>query len=142
MGSPREWLGSLLCQDECVACQPECAFLEANCESVEATAESMISSAPALHPTCEEPELGDVRIAAVVSSIQSALSSCGHIHQIKVEQGASGPSSLLISAELNSHSQTKAYDVMQLAKKSLEAISSRLESARLLSARVQKEERG
>jgi len=143
MGSPREWLGSLLCQDECLACQPECASLsEASCESAEATAESMISSATAFHPTREEPELGDVRIAAVTSSIQSALSSFRDIHHIRIEQGASGPSSLLISAELNSHSQTKAYDVMQLAKKSLEAISSQLESAKLLSARVQKEERG
>jgi hypothetical protein len=48
----------------------------------------------------------------------------------------------LISVELGNGPQAKAYDIMQLAKQSLEAFASQVDSVSLLSARVQKEEQG
>jgi len=88
------------------------------------------------------PVSGDSHMDAATSCIHLALVSCGQVKHVKVEHGRNGASSSLISVELGNGPQAKAYDIMQLAKQSLEAFASQVDSVSLLSARVQKEEQG
>lgn len=89
-----------------------------------------------------QPE--DPQINPVISSIHSALLSCGHVYEVKIEKGNNGASSTLISAVLDGGmaSSARSYEALQLAKKALEAVATQIGSLSLLSARVQKEERG
>jgi hypothetical protein len=93
-----------------------------------------------------EPVLKDSPMDAVTSCINLALASCGWVSDIRIEEGSTGKSSTLISAELSSgpHDSARArtYEVVQLAKQSLDAITARLDSICLLSTRIQKEDSG
>jgi hypothetical protein len=88
------------------------------------------------------PASGDSHMDAATSCVHLALVSCGQVKQVKIEHGRNGASSSLISVELSNGPQAKAYDIMQLAKQSLEAFALQVDSVSLLSARVQKEEQG
>lgn len=91
-----------------------------------------------------QPVAADTRMDAVVNAVYLLLASSGQIGQIKVEQGLTGQSPTLISAELQRGPQasTRCYEVMQLVKQTLSSITTQLPTAALLSARVQKEESG
>jgi len=85
---------------------------------------------------------------AVISCLHLALTSCGQIRDIKTERGPMatryGTSPILISGELQSGpcASSRSYDVVHLTKQALEAITARLPTITLLSARVQKDECG
>jgi len=91
-----------------------------------------------------QPVTGDARMDAVIACIRLALVSCGRTHQIKVEKGIMGVSSTGISALLQCgpHASARAYEVISLTKQALDAITTRLGTTSLLSARVQKEDCG
>jgi len=91
-----------------------------------------------------EPKQYDARFEAIASCLRIALVSCGQIQDIKVEAGLAGMSSLMIFAELHSgpRAAARSYDVMQLTKQALDAITGRLPTTTLLSSRVQKEDCG
>jgi hypothetical protein len=99
----------------------------------------LTSQAPAFQPV-----LADTRMDAVVKAISLVLASSGQTNSIKVENGVRGESSTVITAELQAgpNANKRCYDVMQCAKQSLDAITTRLGTVSLLSARVQKEDRG
>merc|ERR1719409_2688177 len=81
---------------------------------------------------------------AVTNAVYLVLLSCRQIKEIKMESGAMGKSARSLFAELQGGPNAKArcYDVILLARQSLEAITSHLTTVTLLSARVQKEENG
>lgn len=88
----------------------------------------------------------DTRVDTVVNAAYIALTSCGQTQDVKLYKGSSASPSanIVLTAEL-SHGPSPAarcYDVMHLAKQSLEAIAARLPTTALLSARIQKEEHG
>lgn len=91
-----------------------------------------------------QPAPKDTRIEAVLSCLHMALASCGQVHDIKTERGPAGVSSTWISAELQRGpcASARSYDVIHLAKQSLDAITARLPTVTLLSARVQREDSG
>jgi hypothetical protein len=97
------------------------------------------SEAPAFQSTPS-----DSNQDAVVNAVHLALVSCGRAHHIKIDRGVNGKSSVLISAEVQRtvQSSSQPYDVVQLAKQALDAITAQLHTVALLSARVQKEESG
>jgi len=72
------------------------------------------------------------------------LASCGQVQNIAVDVGAVGGASSSISAELQSgpEASSRAYNVMHLTRQALEAVVGRLQTTRLLSARIQKENSG
>lgn len=147
VGSPRGFLACLF--DQCSSCHLEAAH-KSSCEANEKTesySDNADSDSPQMHTRLTsaapsfQPTSGDSQMDAVTSCVRLALLSCGQIKQVNAEQGLAG--STLISAELSSAPESKAgYQVMQLAKQSLEAITSRFDTMSLLSARIQKEERG
>jgi len=75
-----------------------------------------------------------------VKAVHLALKTCGRANQIKIDRCPDGRSSTLITAEVNSGAHT--YEVLQLAKGALEAVTAQLHAVALLSARVQKEDAG
>jgi len=91
-----------------------------------------------------QPAPKDTRIEAVLSCLHLALASCGQVRDIKTERGPAGVSSTWISAELQRGpcASARSYDVIHLAKQSLDAITARLPTVTLLSARVQREDSG
>jgi len=86
----------------------------------------------------------DARTDAVVNAAHLALLSCGQLRTIKIEHGITGQSPTLIIAELSrgADAASRCYDVVHLAKQALEAITARLPTTALLSARMQKEDCG
>jgi len=96
--------------------------------------------APAFQPV----QTTDTRMDAVANAAYLALVSCGQICNIKMEKGIKGQSPSMISAELHGgpRAASRCYDVMQLTKQALEAVTERLPTTALISARVQKEECG
>lgn len=91
-----------------------------------------------------QPVTKDTRMEAVVSCIHLALFASGQVHDLKVESGYVCSSTTAISAEIPSGPDAcaRSYRAMQLAKQSLEAITDRLPTVALLSARVQREDCG
>lgn len=91
-----------------------------------------------------QPVTSDARMDAVIACIHLALVSCGRTHQIKVEKGIMGVSSSLISAmhQCGPNASSGAYEVISLTKQAVDAITTRLGTTSLLSARVQKEDCG
>jgi len=96
--------------------------------------------APALQPGLKL----DTRMDAITSCLRLVLVSCGQIRDIKMENGLSGASSVLMSAELHCgpRGSSRSYEVMKLTRQALDGITSRLPTVTLLSARVQKEDCG
>lgn len=86
----------------------------------------------------------EARMDAVTACIRLVLVSCGQTHRINVEKGIMGVSSTLISALLQCgpHASARAYEVISLTKQAVDAITTRLGTTYLLSARVQKEDCG
>lgn len=81
----------------------------------------------------------------VVSCLHIALVSCGRLRDIKIERDHRGlSSSTWVSAQLHSgpSASSRSYDIINLARQSLEAITDRLQTLTLLSTRVQKEDWG
>jgi len=129
VGSPREILANAASQ--CYDCQPGFG------QSLGAPTK-LKSTAPSFQPVQEDSQMD-----AITSCIQLALSSCGKIHDIVNEPGLNGASSTLLTAKLNSGlNAASSYEVVQLAKQSVSAITSRIGTMSLLSARVQKEDTG
>jgi len=91
-----------------------------------------------------QPVPADTRLDAAANAVYLALTSCGQAHNINIEKGVKGVSPTLISAELKSgpSASSRCYDTIHLVKQALDQIAPRLPSVTLLSARVQKEERG
>lgn len=83
----------------------------------------------------------DARVAAVVDAIYIALASSGKAGNIHVDKNPQQGPHTTISAEVQpeDESASDGYNLIQLAKQSAEAISERLSTIKLLSARVQKE---
>lgn len=81
---------------------------------------------------------------AVVSCLRLALASCGQVQNINIERGLLGANSIVISAKLQSGPSIypRAYEIMQLAKQALDAITGGLPTTSLISSRVQKEDGG
>lgn len=83
----------------------------------------------------------DARVDAVLNAVSLALASCGRIQNIKTNKAQTSP--LTISAEVQPGMSAKsAYDIIHLAKQSIEAISERLPTITLSGPRIQKEENG
>jgi hypothetical protein len=91
-----------------------------------------------------QPMATDTRLDGVANAVYLALTSSGQTCQVKIEKGVQGKSPTVISAELPSCSRSSArcYDVIHLARQTLEEITTRLDTVTLLSKRVQKEDRG
>jgi len=139
VGSPRGFLESLFSEcSVCHAAEPEEICGEAEVIDEPVAYRTKLTTASSSF----SPASGDSHMDAATSCVHLALVSCGQVKQVTIEHGRNGASSALISAELSNGSQAKAYDIMQLAKQSLEAFASQLDSVSLLSARVQKEEQG
>jgi hypothetical protein len=103
------------------------------------------STAPSFQPFPKsDPPLpkSDSRIDAIANAIHLALSTSGHAQSIKVEMNPTRKPHVIILAEVptGSHSVSTGYDLIRLAKQSVEAIADRLPTLVLLSARVHKEE--
>jgi len=83
-------------------------------------------------------------MSAVVSCLHIALASCGRLRDIKIERDPWGKSATWLSSELHHgpSDSSRSYDVINLARQALEAITERLPSLALLSIRVQKEDWG
>jgi hypothetical protein len=91
-----------------------------------------------------QPVPTDAKMDAVANALYLVLASCGQMNGITIERGIRGESPTLISAELQAgrNATTRCYDIMHLAKQSLDAITARLTTVSLLSARVQREDCG
>jgi len=91
-----------------------------------------------------QPVPTDTRMHAVANAANLVLVSCGEVQNISMEVGAAGASATSISAELQSgpDASTRAYNVMHITKQALEAVTERLQTTRLLSARIQKDDGG
>lgn len=103
------------------------------------------ATAPSFQPLPKsDPPLpkSDARIDAIANAIHLALSTSGHAQSIKVEMNPTHKPHVVVLAEVPTgpHSVARCYDLIQLAKQSVEAIAERLPTLVLLSARVQKEE--
>jgi hypothetical protein len=72
------------------------------------------------------------------------LASYDQVQNISVDIGSPGTFSTLISAWLESgpDASARAYNVMHLIRQALEAVAKRLQTTRLLSARIQKDSGG
>merc|ERR1712224_577678 len=99
------------------------------CRPMPVEEQQVLDRASLAAPTFQ-PLPRDSQMDAVTSCVRLALVSCGHVNQVKIEDGANGVSSALISAELSSGPCIfpRSYEVVQLAKRSLEAIASRLDN--------------
>jgi len=139
VSSLHELLGNTV--SECCACYQE-PWIKSESEGV-ADVVGVRTKLKRESPTFE-PVPRDSQMDAVISCINLALASCGQVSEIKIEEGPTGKSSTLISAELSSgpRAPARSYEVVQLAKQSLDAITTRLDSICLLSTRVQKEDSG
>jgi len=86
----------------------------------------------------------DTGMNAVVSCLHIALVSCGRLRDIKIERDPWGKSATWLSSELHAgpSDSFRSYDVINLARQALEAITERLPTLALLSSRVQKEDWG
>jgi len=91
-----------------------------------------------------QPVSADTRLDAVTQAVYLALVASGQTHHIKIEKGQQGVSPTVVSGEMQCGqcSSSRCYDTIHLAKKALDEITARLHNVTLLSARVQKEERG
>lgn len=89
-----------------------------------------------------QPVPKDTRMEAVISTIHLALFSSGQVNNINIESGAIWMNATVISAQVlaGPDAPARAYNVMHLTKNALEAITARLPTVALLSARVQKED--
>lgn len=157
LGSPREYTRCLL-EEGCGSqtTMDICSYLgreDTSSEDLEPETEPEIHReveyAPALDARTKlkvgapafQPAPKDTRLDAIISCLQLVLTSCGQIRDIKIERGLVGASPVLISAELQRGpcASSRSYEVVHLAKQSLDAIAERLPSVTLLSARVQKD---
>lgn len=92
-----------------------------------------------------QPVPKDSRMEAIVSCVHLALFSSGQVCNIGVESSSLlWNSATVVTAEVpgGADAQSRSYGVMQLTKQALEAITERLPTVALLSARVQKEDSG
>lgn len=113
--------------------------MAADCVTFSYTRTALKSEAPAF-----QPAPADERMDAVANAAFLVLLSCGQLHSIKIEKGTRGQSATLISAEMQQgpRASARCYDIMHIVKQSLEAITARLPTVALVSARVQKEDCG
>lgn len=86
----------------------------------------------------------DTRMDTVARDAYLTLASCGQTYDVKLQKGAASSCSCAISAVLQHGCGTasRCYEVMQLVKQALEAITEKLPTVALLSSRIQKEECG
>jgi len=91
----------------------------------------------------EMEALPDSRLTAVVSAVQLVLVANPLLRQIQVSRDAQGGSTL-ISVEMapSDNAQSLSYDLLQTVRSTMEAVTTRLGTVRLLSARSQKDESG
>jgi hypothetical protein len=91
-----------------------------------------------------QPVPKDTRMEAVISCVHLALFSSGQVCNIRIENSLMWNSSTVVSAVVpaGADASSRSYNVMQLTKQALEAITERLPTVTLLSARVQKEDCG
>lgn len=122
------------------ACEPEaCVECNADASGSSGVHTKLTSLAPAFQsvPTVS-------RMEAVAHAAYLALASCQQISEVKVAKDIAGKAATSIVAELQGgpNAAGRCYETMTLARQSLEAITAHLPTVTLLSARVQKEERG
>lgn len=147
LGSPREG-GDISCTPCCADSAPQqeldgaidtSKYTTRDETHASTTKTKLKSEAPAFQPMVTETGL-DV----VANAVYLALVSSGLTREVKIEKGVQGVFPTSISVELQSgpRSSSRCYDVVHLARQTLEEITTRLTGVTLLSKRVQKEDRG
>lgn len=155
--SPR---GSVDETEICGVCAPSVSLLEIPQEigdeadtSLEVEIEDVVSlSSSADGPRTKlkvaapafQPMTADSRIEAAANAVYLALASSGQTSHVKIEKSDQRSAPVLISVELESGPgfSTRCYDVVHLARQTLEEITTRLENVILLGKRVQREAQG
>lgn len=89
----------------------------------------------------EVEALPNSRLTAVVNAVQLVLAANPLLHQVQISNDMQGGSALIsVQMAPTGNAQSMSYDLLQTVRSTMEAVTTRLGTVRLVSARSQKDE--